>query len=442
MPKVSVIIPVFRQAHYLATSLGSLLAQTHADWEAIIVDDGSPDDVATAAAPYISDERFRLIRQENRGLALARNAGIAAATGDYLCFLDADDGYAPTKLAQQLALLEGDPQVSWCYCDITTTDADFKPLADQFLIADQPRQLSGDLFGTLLQGGYFPPHTVMVRRAVIDKVGGFDAALGGHADYELWLRLAGHGHAAVFLPEPLALYRTHEDSMSKDGRHMDETRLATLTKIARQFPDRVGPGLHLLQHDIQNLFSAHQWFRDLRENAAGPSSGGATGPDALPENAEVTNLLPLLREAQRRKGQADQVAVWDSHIGGRIDRVLYLSPPVELVFRVPHGDAGTLITAICLHEESWGKPGAGGCEFHLRVDGRVMHVSAINPAQIPSDRRWHEIRLDVPQNDAGCHEITFETRTIGRDNAYRWSVWRAPSFVHVATDTTTVALSA
>lgn len=439
MPKVSVVIPVYRQAHYLAAAIASLLAQTLQDFEIIVVDDGSPDDVPGALARASADPRIKLVRQENKGLAGARNSGFAAATGDFLSFLDADDTYEPQKLEKQVHLLESSPDLGWVYCDIITTSATGEPLAEQFRIAQQPRELAGDIFGSLLQGGFFPPHTVMVRRSVLEKEGGFDPVLGGHADYELWLRLAGAGHRAGFIPEPLVRYRTHGESMSKDGRHMDDTRLATLVKICRLFPDRAGTGVHLLQQDIQNLFTAHQWLRLKRESGELTGDGvGSTG--SVPANMQTVTLLPLLRQAQRIKGQPDQVAVWDSQIGGRTDRCLYLQPPAELLFRVPTGAAGTLVTAVSVHEEAWNKPTGGGCEFHLRADGRVIFVIAIDPFNLPEERIWHEIRIALPYNAKGWHDITLETRTIGKSKDFRWGVWRAPFFLH-SLETETVITS-
>jgi len=438
MPKVSVVIPVYRQAHYLAAAINSLLAQTLEDFEIVVVDDGSPDDVPGALARASSDPRIKLVRQENKGLAGARNGGLAVAAGDYLCFLDADDTFEPLKLEKQVRLLEASPDLGWAYCDIITTNADGEPSAEQFRIAEQPRELSGDIFPSLLQGGFFPPHTVMVRRSVLAKEGGFDPVLGGHADYELWLRLAGAGHRAGFIPEPLVRYRTHGESMSKDGRHMDETRLATLVKIFRLFPDRAGAGVHLLQQDIQNLFTAHQWLRLKRENGELTGGGGASS-GGVPANMQAITLLPLLRQAQRVKGQPDQVAVWDSQIGGRPERCLYLQPPAELLYRVPTGVAGTLVTAVSVHEEAWTKPTGGGCEFHLRADGRVIFVIAIDPFNLPEDRIWHEIRVALPHNGKGWHDITLETRPIGNSTAYRWGVWRAPSFIHPSEKETVTA---
>ena len=94
-PAVSVIIPCYNHAHYLCRAVQSVLAQTYADWEAIIVDDGSTDNTREVATRF-SDPRVRYIYQENRGLSAARNTGISAAQGSYLAFLDADDELEPT----------------------------------------------------------------------------------------------------------------------------------------------------------------------------------------------------------------------------------------------------------------------------------------------------------------------------------------------------------
>lgn len=104
MPKVSVIVPCFNQAGYLPEALGSVLGQTFADWECIIVNDGSPDDTARVAAEWVKrDARFRYIEKANGGLSSARNAGIEAARGQFVQFLDADDALHPRKFELQLA---------------------------------------------------------------------------------------------------------------------------------------------------------------------------------------------------------------------------------------------------------------------------------------------------------------------------------------------------
>ncbi len=441
MSKVSIIIPCFKQAHFLGEAIDSALTQTHPDLEVIVIDDGSPDHTSAVAAGYVADPRFKYVRQENRGLPAARNRGIEESTGDYLCFLDSDDTFAPTKVARQAALLDADPSLGFVYCDIVTTDEKGCAVPDQFSIASTQRELSGNVFGSLMLGGYFPPHTVMIRRSILDALGGFDPELGGHADYELWLRVSGAGHRAAFVAEALANYRVHGGSMSKDGEHMHATRLATLVKMARLYPERFASGADLLQQSMSDLFKANQWMRRQQEETPGAGFGGATGDAGEDSSSESYPLLRHFGKARRGKGREDQAAIWDVTLDGRQDRGIYMQPPVDLTFRIPTGERGRFLSAVCVHPLAWDKPGAGGCEFHLRIDGRVVHVVALDPVHIPADRRWHELSVAVPERSDGFHEVSLEVRSIGGSNAYRWGIWRAPkfSYVIVASPTTTPA---
>ncbi|HEY0967490.1 MAG TPA: hypothetical protein VGD88_08880 [Opitutaceae bacterium] len=143
------------------------------------------------------------------------------------------------------------------------------------------------------------------------------------------------------------------------------------------------------------------------------------------------HFLDHLGKAGRSKGKPDQTAIWDVTIDGRQDRGIYMQPPVDLTFRVPTGERGRFQSAVCVHPLAWDKPGAGGCEFHLRIDGRVVHVVALDPVNIPADRHWHELNVAVPARADGFHEISIEVRPIGGSNAYRWGIWRAPKFSYV-----------
>lgn len=270
MSKVSIIIPCYNQARFLPKAIESCLAQTHADVEIIVIDDGSPDDTSAVAACYASAHaNVRCIRQKNTGLPGARNRGLSEATGEHICFLDSDDWFEPEKIARQSALLDANPSVGWTYCDITSVDEHGAPMPDQYPIADSKRRLSGNLFDSLIHCGYFQPHTVMIRRSVLDAVGAFDPALGGYADYDLWLRVACSGHAAVFIPERLAAYRIHSASMSRDGEHMQSARLGAFKNLVRDFPDRAARGLALLQ---QAVIDHHESGRVLAQSPAAPSA--------------------------------------------------------------------------------------------------------------------------------------------------------------------------
>ena len=429
MSKVSIIIPAYNQARFLGQAIASALGQEQAEVEVIVVDDGSTDDTPAVVATFADNPNLKSIRQPNTGLPGARNRGLAEATGDYVCFLDSDDYYAPAKAARQARMLDENPALGFVYCDIITVDPSGQPLPDQFSLGRLSRPLSGNIFQSLMEGGYFPPHAVMIRRGILAELGGFDPALGGHADYELWLRVSGAGHPTCYQDEPLAFYRTHPDSMSKDGLHMQETRVATFAKIARLHPDAFAAGLNHLQQSAADSFQANQVLWQAAEQARGVATETRTVNGSA--TSRTYSFLQHLPAAKILRGQPDQTAIWETTLDGRTSKAIYLQPPAELVFRLPTGARGLLSTAVAIHPDAWTKPEAGGCEFHLRADGRLAYVLAIDPARLPTDRHWHEIKFEVPENPAGVHDLTLETKSIG-PKTFRWALWRNPTFTGVA----------
>ncbi|HET7584846.1 MAG TPA: glycosyltransferase [Gemmatimonadaceae bacterium] len=224
---VSVIIPVHDTVDTLPDTLASLIAQRHALWEAIVVDDGSTRDVAAAvarAAPGPGDARIRVVRQERAGVSAARNRGIADARGEWLLFLDADDWIAPDALAHLVAAVEGDPSLDAVHAGWA------RVLPDGTHTGVRHAALEGDLFPELARYCVFVIHACLVRRAVVQRVGGFDPALRTNEDWDLWQRIARTGARFGAVPEVLALYRTRAGSASADRARL----LAdALTVIAR-----------------------------------------------------------------------------------------------------------------------------------------------------------------------------------------------------------------
>jgi tetratricopeptide (TPR) repeat protein len=226
MAKVSVIIPCYNHGHYLAHALQSVVAQSFRDWEAIIVDDGSTDDTPAVAAAF-SDPRIGYTYQENQGLAAARNAGIRLAQGEFLAFLDADDLWMPCFLETGVSYLETRREVAGVYTASRMIDAQGYVL---------PQWGSGTWTGAalherLLEGGFFPPHTVVVLAEVVRAVGLFDTNLQGQGteDWDLWLRISAQ-YRVDGLAEPLALYRVYPGSMATNAARMHACRVSALTK--------------------------------------------------------------------------------------------------------------------------------------------------------------------------------------------------------------------
>jgi glycosyltransferase involved in cell wall biosynthesis len=224
-PRVSVIVAAYDAERFLATAVESVLAQTCADLEVIVVDDGSADGTARLAKELeVRDPRVRLVRKPNGGLSSARNAGMSAARGGYLCFLDADDVLLPDKLERQLAFLERSPECDLVYSDHYLGDERLAPLA---LECRRPPDVP---FAELLSYcNWFAPMSPLVRRRLVDRVGHFDEALSSAEDWDYWIRASRCGVLA-YLPGPVAIYRTHPGQMHHDLARMRENQARVIRK--------------------------------------------------------------------------------------------------------------------------------------------------------------------------------------------------------------------
>lgn len=211
MPRVSVIIPAYNGAAYLDQAIESALHQEGTDLEIIVVDDGSTDDTDKVLARYHG--KVVSLYQENRGMASARNQGIAASTGEFLAFLDQDDYWLDRKLTAQLALFERRSQVGLVYSDSLFLQGT-RYLTDTFFTLCPPHR--GRVFVQLLLDSFIPIPTVVVRRECLEDVGLFDERLRICADYDLWLRVAAR-YDVDYVPAPLAVYRRHEGNTSKNA---------------------------------------------------------------------------------------------------------------------------------------------------------------------------------------------------------------------------------
>ena len=227
---VSVVMAAYDAERFVGEAVASVVAQTYPDWELLVVDDGSRDATASVAAAT-GDERVRVLPGEHVGvLGQVRNRGIAAARGDVVALLDADDVWLPRKLELQAAELERRPEVG-----LVHTAAEL--LRDGRRLA-APRAPVGSTLDRLLADNFVYSSSVALRREVLERHGAFDAdpRLGGSPDYELWLRLAPHVEFA-YVAQPLLLYRVHPGQMSASLRAMEESALVALEKAAGRQPE-------------------------------------------------------------------------------------------------------------------------------------------------------------------------------------------------------------
>jgi glycosyltransferase involved in cell wall biosynthesis len=209
---VSVIIPCYNQAHFLSEAIESGLAQTYRTMEILVVDDGSPDNTAELVARFPG---VRCLRQQNRGLAEARNAGFYASGGEYVIFLDADDRLAPDAVDAHLHCFAKHPEAGFVVGDIDqiATDGSYR---------DSPRWpiVETNHYEELLKVNHVANTiAVMFRRLVLEAVGGFDNSLAAAADYELLLRSA-RSFPSAHHRTVVAQYRRHTTNMSRNGALM------------------------------------------------------------------------------------------------------------------------------------------------------------------------------------------------------------------------------
>ena len=205
--KVSVVIPAFNAASFLAKTLRSVLEQSFTDVEVVVVDDGSSDGTAAVAASF--SPAVRVASGPRRGVSAARNQGVGLARGDYVAFMDHDDLWEKDKLRRQVALLDADPRAAFVFTQ-ARVEQEGRVLEVFPEIAD-PAAFLADAYENLVHWNYVPMSSVMARRDRLMQLspeGPFDLRFRLSEDWDLWLRLAraaGPGGVA-FVPEPLTRY--------------------------------------------------------------------------------------------------------------------------------------------------------------------------------------------------------------------------------------------
>jgi glycosyltransferase involved in cell wall biosynthesis len=248
---VSVIIPAYNAERYLRRSIESVLSQNYAPIEVIVVDDGSSDDTASICQEYADQVTY--IHQDNKGVSVARNRGIQESNGEFIAFLDADDWYLPNKLSDLTELLKQYPEAGGA------TASHIVKLRDE----ERCNPPQGSVFSTGTTSGIidlyvhrsqgrFVIHTstVLIRKAVLDAVGGFRPDLRFGEDVELWARIAGR-YDWVFLDKTVSVYN-----------RMSESSVTALTPLCGH-----GIGFLYTNQEIKTHLrpSARKYYRKYRQ---------------------------------------------------------------------------------------------------------------------------------------------------------------------------------
>jgi glycosyltransferase involved in cell wall biosynthesis len=244
-PRVSTIMATYNYGQYLAGSISSALAQSYADQEIVIVDDGSTDNTPQIVAQYAQEPRIRYFRTEHVGQPAAKNFGIQQARGELLAFLDADDLWEPEKLALQVPLFDASPRVGVVYTRFEMIDAQ-----GTLLKYDQPELYRGDVLAQMFRQNFVGFSTCVVRRSVFEDVGRFDEQIPMAIDYELWLRVARHWQFD-YVDKPLLRYRTGHANLSQRG----EERLRIALEIMDRFVASLGADERVDRAAIRRAYS-------------------------------------------------------------------------------------------------------------------------------------------------------------------------------------------
>lgn len=234
---VSVVIATYNMGHYLPQAVESVLAQSYANVDVQIVDDGSTDETPTIVQQWEAHPRVRVHRQTNGGQARAKNRGVALSGGAFVAFLDADDVWLPEKLSWQMPLFSGRPELGVVYSDYERMDGEGRPLQKGTIEMHR-----GWISGALLIDNFVGFPTAVVRRACFEQLGTFDETLGMGIDYDLWLRFSAH-YQFDFVPRPTARYRIWAGQMSKNYRKRYECAIRIMQSFIEHNPDVVGHSL-------------------------------------------------------------------------------------------------------------------------------------------------------------------------------------------------------
>lgn len=313
-PLVSVVIPAYNVAPFICETLESVFAQRFTNYEVIVVNDGSPDteELERAIAPY--RERIRYFAQENRGASAARNAGLRAASGEWIAFLDADDLWLPAYLEEQLRF------ITEHNCDLVCADAmifgessDAGQTYMDAVMESAPESGEVTFLDLVSSDRSLMTSGVVARREQILAVGLFDEALRNAQDFDLWLRLARHGARLAYQRQVLLRYRARQGSLSGDAINSHHRELRVFDKIEQSYSltpaerAAVVPVIRsrraLLEYELGKLHLLPGDFARARESFARASNfGGGWKPKvALYLMRVVPNLMKAIYARRSEK---------------------------------------------------------------------------------------------------------------------------------------------
>jgi len=230
LPRVSILIPTYNRADYLLAALDSALHQTFSELEIIVVDDGSMDDTAEVIRKY-TDPRLQFIQQKNCGVSAALNTAWRAARSEFIAMLGSDDEMLPAQIETLLNYIEREPTLGMVYGRAQAMDAQGNSLPQ---IYGSPPKFPNDSLQSILYANCVCSIAALIRRALVEQVGGFDENLVANEDWDLWIRLAKHCQFG-FCDEILARYRLHPQSLTGSRSAQYQNVLAGRIRLIERY---------------------------------------------------------------------------------------------------------------------------------------------------------------------------------------------------------------
>jgi glycosyltransferase involved in cell wall biosynthesis len=233
-PKVSVIIPNYNYSQYIGEAVESVLLQTYTNVEIIVVDDGSKDNSLELLETF--GDKIKVLAQQNAGVSVARNNGVANSNGEFIAFLDADDVWLPEKLERQITLFLNDRTLGLVHVAVQDIDANGKNLETHFdgLSGEVSHELLLFKRAVILGGG----SGIMIPRKVFDEVGGFDLRLSTSADWDIFYQISSR-YKVGFINEILLKYRIHGSNMHGNIPRMEREMLIGFEKAFTGNPKHI-----------------------------------------------------------------------------------------------------------------------------------------------------------------------------------------------------------
>ena len=236
-------MPTYNRAAYIKDAVDSVLAQTYGFFELIIVDDGSHDDTEEVISPYLKDARIRYMKQDNKGVAAARNRGLSMSTGNLVAFIDSDDIWEPDKLKIEVSIMDALPEVGIVCSDFSAVKGDtlienshirsyfsvlddyrldyqdiFSQQLDQYIegLEKGDKVYWGNVFETMLFGNFILTSTCLCRSVVFETIGVFDESLRAAEDYDLYLKIS-KTYPVALIAKQLIRYRYSDNQLSGEN---------------------------------------------------------------------------------------------------------------------------------------------------------------------------------------------------------------------------------